>query len=694
MEALKVGDQKYSWGKGKENCMGPPASLQQSKEKQILQEIQLKDSNKSKLPVPSKAKPPPDFKKMHQAWQNQFQKGKAVSKKSCTRPQPFNLSQKGDRFRVASVTDMGYPETSSFSKKSSSPVAGPMGREPLTEVLIDHKKTGKSTLHSKDIPVMEFKADLAALTSILSNAGVSIPGTTTGKLSLAQRVPMRGSSTCRNLMVRNSVYTAPCSQPTYSDDRMSCFSWLPAKGAEQKCLFRQKQQCQKQPCDTSLQQHPPSREDCALPSQVNPVLQQMNLPDQSLPFSSQEDFVVTPTPAPETAENVTKADSSVEKIATATKKNSAEKRDLLKDSSDKQNSVGDFVADSQALASILSNTGVTAPNCGKLSLAQRVPVQGRNMSFRGNNVTSGSLVGQTTPKPAFGRVSVVVKDAVLSSCRVPKNTQTPTDSPGGRVRRINHGKCSSKKFSQQCPSTMMQPIFPKTPRALALEMANKRLEADHSDLQSSSKRIVKWADEPSPVSVILCEDEPPLEQVAVRLFSDGEYVGNAEEKEQIPASVSEPIPAMYPITASIQGDEESVMCESSITNNDKAAADCHALHLDLASLRIPNCTENMQSSLPLSFLAHPAVQALQSSTLGSQSLPRIARLRLHSALSAKQRFWDTCLDEECAFYTSRGAAGSSRTTMDPVAITLDRQEDLHFIPIGPGESSLLDVGLP
>ncbi|KAE8626374.1 hypothetical protein XENTR_v10006609 [Xenopus tropicalis] len=670
--------QKSSWEKGKENCMGPPACRPQSKEKQTMQENILKIPQKSKLPVLAKTKPPPDFQKMHQVWQNQFQKGKAISKKSCTRPRPFNLSQKGDKFRIASVTDVGHPVATSSNMKS--PVAGLTGREPLSEVFHGQNNTA----NSKDGSTMHFKADPAALNSIIFNVGISTAGGATGKLSLAQRVPMRVSSNAhpfsgKNIMVRNSMYTAPCSYP----ESMPRFSWLPNKATEPRALIKQKNQTENRPPDVSLHEHATSREECAIPSQVNSVIQQMTVPLHT-PDASNEIFKKQ-----EEGPELELPESRCE-LPVAAAEISDEEKDLLKEPTEKPSAdskVEVFVADSQALASILSNTGETGLSCGRVSLAQRVLAQSRNMPNRGNMGSSGSLTGQVTPKPSCGRVSVLAKDSVFSSCRISKNSQTPTDSPVCSARRIPHAKPSARLFSQERSVTFKKPIFPKTPRALALEMANKKLEAKQTDLQSSTKSTVRWADQTSPAPV-LCEDEPPIEKVVLRLFSDGESSGDTEEGKQVPGSTPKQVTIGVAAATSIQS-KKDLVSESSAANHEATAAvysQALSLHQQFASLCTANCAEQTKASLPLSFLAHPAVQALQSSTLGSHSLSHIARLRLHATVSAKQRFWDTCLDEECAFYTSRGPSGTHRSCIDPVAFTLEKQENLHFIPIPSGES--------
>ncbi|KAM9319962.1 tastin [Gastrophryne carolinensis] len=649
---------------GQENYS--PACPQQNKKP--LQ----KGPRQSKLPVPSKSKEPPDFHKLHQTWQSRFQKGKAVCKKTCTRPQPFNFSQKGERSRAQTVTDSGIPETSPNGQRPGNPQANLRNREPLTNVIQNTQScVGKGTSE------LEFKADPAALASILSNVGV--PTITGGKVSLAQRVPMRVSSiaqthkTNKNVMVRNSMYTMPCERHVPAGlDRMSCFSKMTIKADDQKPLF--KHPVFRVPVTgTSVKESANSKKD-ELHPQENPLLQQMNQAP-CVPAAKE----CTPQKpkfcsvwAKDEASCIIRSDlcekSPTETEGSVAKQDSAKKPDAASE---------DFVADSQALTSILSNTGMSFANCGKLSLAQRVPMHGKMSFLKGDTVMSrGSLIHSATPKPIHGptyNATLPIKDFTFSPCRVPNNQMSSNSSSGGSARRVLQTKASAVKFSQQYPPTAKQPVFPKTPRALAVEKANKRHVAECTEFQSSTKSTVKWEDELSPClnSEVQCENEPDIEQIAVRLFLDSECQGNSSKKKESKATESAP------------PKPEAARDENRI--NEAPGQDTE----------IPSCSPSQPSvsdsccstapAVPLSFLSHPAVKALQSCTLGSCSLPDITRLRLQAAVSAKQRFWEARLDEECAFYTSRGDARTCRNCRDPVSSHLERQEDMHFTPIFQGE---------
>ncbi|XP_073419567.1 tastin isoform X2 [Dendrobates tinctorius] len=655
--------QKSTWKKGKEN--EPNAScFQPEKHNPTLAKHGSQDPPKSRLPILSKVNQPPDFQKLHQSWQNQFQKGKAVKKKACTRPQPFNFSQKLDRPRVA-------PDT----RPSVSPPARHR-REPLAEVTFDQKNQSKDSDGKGENA--EFKADPEALASILSDVGVPVPAT--GKFSLAQRVPMRvssigqSSSLCKNTMVRSSMYAVLRSQSASSNlDRISCFSNMQPKVSDKKPpVFKQNSLLRvrklEEPVSSSL--------DGKLLSQENPVLQQMNRTSNvrtssmtTLPLQSQEVTTIKSSLLHPVTEDVESSVLPAEKTEKH-EKNTSE-GDSFAGKQDPRKKAGsaapvNFVADSQALASILSNTGVTSVNYGKLSLAQRVPVQSKNVTVKSGMI---SLDFVSTPKPYYGRMSamaVPIKDIASSPCRVAR-TLTTDKSSSGSAKRVQQLYSSAMKFPHQY-STSKQLFFPKTPRALALERANEKLETELSDTQSSTRSTVKWASERSP-SESLFEREQKIDQVAVRLFLDGECPGEPDKKTEL-AEESDRFKESESLPASAQKRKEATLPENR-DDSEVAARVSQDLSVH-ANLHPP-------APLSLTSTAEPPVQYPSS-----YSLPDIARLRIQAAVLAKERFWETCLDEECAFYTSRGAATSCRNCIDPVSSFLERQDDLHFTPIIPG----------
>ncbi|XP_069110866.1 serine-rich adhesin for platelets-like isoform X2 [Argopecten irradians] len=55
-------------------------------------------ANKSQLPVPKKARPAPNFAKLHKDWQDRFETGKMSAKKPCTKVREFEVTRPGTKF--------------------------------------------------------------------------------------------------------------------------------------------------------------------------------------------------------------------------------------------------------------------------------------------------------------------------------------------------------------------------------------------------------------------------------------------------------------------------------------------------------------------------------------------------------------------------------------------------------------------
>ncbi|XP_073525159.1 tastin [Phyllobates terribilis] len=586
--------QKNTWKKGKENDSNAPC-FQLEKQSPVLEKHGPQDTPKSRLPILSKVNQPPDFQKLHQSWQNQFQKGKAVKKKACTRPQPFNFSQKLDRPRVATDT-----------QPSVSPPARHR-REPLAEVTLGQKNQFNYDGKGGNA---EFKADPAALASILSDVGVPVPAT--GKLSLAQRVPMRGSSIAqssnlsKNMMVRSSMYAVLRSQSASSNlDRISCFSNMQPKVSDKKPpVFKQNPLLKCHVPDRNLEELVSSSLDGKLQSQENPVLQQMN----------------------------------------------------------------------------------------------------RTASLQTSSMTSPPLRSQEVAAIKSTRLHPLTEDVKSSVLPADKYVFWPNcDFACGLQKRSGASTvsgencCATVKFLDIIDSCMARVTYEFSLTAgIPTILKNGVLYLFFFLMKSSARSTVKWADERSPsMSESLCECGPKIDQVAVRLFLDGECPGESDKKTES-AEESDRLKGSERLPVSAQKRKEATLPENR-DGADVAARDLtvHAnMHphapLSLVNtanppVQYPSIVSCMKTSLPLSFLSHPVVQALQSNTLGSYSLPDIARLRIQAAVSAKQRFWETCLDEECAFYTSRGAASAFRNCIDPVSSFLEKQDDLHFTPIIPGD---------
>ncbi|XP_041036091.1 uncharacterized protein LOC121273174 isoform X2 [Carcharodon carcharias] len=81
------------------------------------------DMSGSRLPIPVKKlkiKSVPDFKKLHQNWDQKFQKKQAIAKKACTQPVPFNFgTSRGSKSTLLMSTDQNIQVISVVTRKES-----------------------------------------------------------------------------------------------------------------------------------------------------------------------------------------------------------------------------------------------------------------------------------------------------------------------------------------------------------------------------------------------------------------------------------------------------------------------------------------------------------------------------------------------------------------------------------------------
>ncbi|XP_029450532.1 tastin isoform X2 [Rhinatrema bivittatum] len=760
---------------------------------------------KSKIPLPVKVKPVPDFEKIHQSFQNKFQKGKAVKKRACTRPCPFNLTQKGDRFQLQPVTDVGpqalpEPERPPNALKSSCP------RGPLLENRLDvkHGATAKG-----------FKADPVALASILSNKGVSISAMGTNRAaSLVQRVPsVRASAyvSCGSSVPRmESLFPPGHAGWTNKEQGSQQIEDLkPMLPSRQLLSLLMEMGSAAQPL-TESQPHltgaVPSRtgdetggneghceggqegsgERRAAGGGSSGAAGEGHGSSDGRPEAQSAPADGLVAPAPSTCTAAPKGAKLLDPVASTPGEDSK-----------------DFVPDLAALASILSNTGLTSSTVAgrKTSLAQRVPVKARGATslYSANSssmVSRGSLFGQRmnfAPKVNSGRMSrLEFKGAEMrgTPLRVPQPSMTTLPASSAQRVSIQHPLNPCPRTSSQRP-----PVFPKTLQTQATGVDSQ---------QTPFQRCRRWADAPSPQSLASSmgtEDEDcvglPMEKIAVQLFADdvGDATGDSEQvagalpfvdvcqeisklkriellarllqKEM--ADIAQPesgsqdlgifLPAHkiqsdrdLPVTSQTLPQQEGavggskqrfVPCQPDRPEEDSRHGTLlHTIPVYTSSLNgghtvrlqdtggsstdksiVPPCCslptlasdtfkglDSTQKALYSSLAPQPPVSSLTLNPV-SRSLvllpvdgavpspmfrvpttSHIMKQRLYRLATSSQRFMDSCLDDECAFYTSRVAnhlqdnrLHAQAGCQNPVARTLECQEALCFIPIAHGE---------
>ncbi|CAH1788086.1 unnamed protein product [Owenia fusiformis] len=189
-------------GEAKARVQGAKTPSQAGQKENIRQTVH---SVKSKIPVASskssvkksvklnKARPIPDFNKLHQNWSDRFERGKACSKKPCTVASEFVLTKSGKKIRPNKPQDVydhkqyededeEFFDQNALDKvvayKEPGSHARPVKRKILGELAAEFNKppserSPRSPIVALDDEDFGFKTDAGALESILDNTGIS-----------------------------------------------------------------------------------------------------------------------------------------------------------------------------------------------------------------------------------------------------------------------------------------------------------------------------------------------------------------------------------------------------------------------------------------------------------------------------------------------------------------------------------------
>ncbi|XP_065431540.1 LOW QUALITY PROTEIN: tastin [Chrysemys picta bellii] len=552
-------------GKWKGSCSLDGSQPQLGKENEPSAWDRPDTRSHSKIPVLSKSRLPPDFQQLHQAWESQFQKGKAASKKPCTQTCPFNLTCKGDKFHVVPCADMAAATEPPAG--SPNPLSRSQPRGPLEEIQLgapaQKNAPGSSVPSGKEV---EFVADPVALASILSNVGLA-NGTlgVARKPSLARRVPLRGSggnsvhASGSARTVSGSLYVASGTPALCPDPaRISCFSRLAPQDAARRAtrdpaqhrgLLLKSQQIQAlsetlrdlgsraQPAGHPALQRLGTGAKEACRGRPHPIA----TATQREPAGSQEaggtrDQSSNGRPGSSSDGKAAGGKAGTGGQSAAHSSGSASRRDPMGASQTEE-----FVPDPDALASVLSNTGLSHAALGptgKVSLARRVPVKGpRGVPPSTQGSTTGSRTsllrpqGSVPPTGDFGRTScystlglkgVEAPDGLQAAqlAGTPRTREINRYLPFGSARRVPVTQPQSLRGT--CFSTRRLAVFPRTPRtAEAL---------DKHPAQGALQPPARWAGglSPEPRSSDPDDSTLPWEKIVVRLFGDGESQAAAE----------------------------------------------------------------------------------------------------------------------------------------------------------------------
>ncbi|KAM9760761.1 tastin isoform 2-T2 [Dama dama] len=670
----------------------------------------------SKIPVRSQRRPPLPTVKPSAVDQENQDPRRLGQKLSIQRPLADSA---GPRLKATCQTE-----------QSEKLVGSPQLRNPLEELKPSHggQNVGLRPPPQTEAPgTIEFVADPAALATILSGEGVK--SCRLGRPpSLAQRVLVRGSqggTIRRGQDARASAYLAPRT-PTHRMDpvRASCFSRLEGPGPRGRTLCPQRLEAlipplgpsfhpSAPPCFQELRRETSGSSKTSASQALGSLLEQPVQPASSLPEGEPE--VVTQSD-----------EGGGGPLGLAQRVPLEETRDKThtRDGCDSclMPSPGQAVP-----------PAITRPS--PFGRAQRVPSPGPSapISYSVLRRLATRPKTQFTPLPSASRVQQEQIAVRLfdqeSGIRLqegpgkpPVSTlygSHPSRTPNFqelKMQRISilqqllrqeveglaEGKCAPLNGSSSLDMVELQPLLAEISRTL--NAPEKVPEAFHLPGLLQHPELPKpyfpeECGEPEPCPGAEPEVAPPCPPAEPG--PPESCLGRRPEKPQPSTQeqpeASEPSPPVEPgpLQACPQG---QVGLPEPSTTVDPGVSEACSLELRNPESSSQPCTSQwapattsltFSSQRPL--CASPRIRSLQSLKLSpgptgpSHPAPRTMALRqrLKACLTAIHGFHEACLDDECAFYTSRAPpSGLTRVCTNPVAMMLEWQDALCFIPVG------------
>ncbi|XP_053149748.1 tastin [Hemicordylus capensis] len=692
--------------------------------------IPLRALSASKIPVLSKSRLPPEWKEPQR--QSQL-------------PLACPSSVKSEGIKTPKMTRAGPVPGAASLETAAGLLPKSSSREPLGEMQLGtsgrRNVVGHGLPSAKKANTVEFVPDAAALASILSNTGLTSQMVSASqKVSLARRVPLRGSRACSAIVGvgRGSLYMGA---PTVNPVRMSCISRLASKdmAQPQSCSLALNKQ-QLKALSTTLENLRPGVK--AKPGKPAEDLEggECGDPSARLQEGGRSSAVG--------ADGATQSNSMGRKETTGT---------LWKDE--------DFIPDPAAKASILSNTGLSHSAFGangKLSLAQRVPVKDPRKplaacgSDRDKNAALLESRVSAPPTEMFGRVSCRSMQGLKGLEKLEASEARLANTPGRRDSVLDYSPFGlARRVPVTCPRSLR-----RTPGRCKLVPLSSCTKDKGAGAQYSMK-----TPQGGPQTVVVGSKEDggavPWEKIAVRLFSD-EVGALAEEvpaapvitqgmgklqrikclvqllQQEMKGSVAdyEVVPSLEELhkllsahcspalefpkpghsatplqdpppnlceqpPASVVAAAPEPIAEFTISTQQPAFPNS-AVHL----IRSPSSRTSSAAPEPTTELVSstrkPAFHSVQSSssrtssTGGSAVLVPIGQVkqRLEDLAHAPNRFHEASLNDECAFYAARlpsVAQPSVPRCEEPVARMLEAHDAVHFIPISATPAALTEA---
>ncbi|XP_065788199.1 tastin isoform X3 [Muntiacus reevesi] len=670
----------------------------------------------SKIPVRSQRRPPLPTVKPSAVDQENQDPRRLGQKLSIQRPLADSA---GPRLKATCQTE-----------QSEKLVGSPQLRNPLEELRPSHggQNVGPRPPPQTEAPgTIEFVADPAALATILSGEGVK--SCRLGRQpSLAQRVLIRGSqggTIRRGQDARASAYLAPRT-PTHRLDpvRASCFSRLEGPGPRGRTLCPQRLEALIPPLGPSSHPSAPPRfqelrretsgsRKTSASQASGSLLEQPVQPASSLPEVEPE--VVTQSD-----------EGGGGPLGLA-------QRVPLKETRDKTHTRDGCDSCLMPSPGQAVPPAITRPS--PFGRAQRVPSPGPSapISYSVLRRLATRPKTQFTPLPSASRVQQEQIAVRLfdqeSGIRLQEGPgKPPVSTPYGphpsrtpnfqelKMQRISilqqllrqeveglaEGKCTPLNGSSSLDMVELQPLLAEISRTL--NAPEKVPEAFHLPELLQHPELPKpyfpeECGEPEPCPGAEPEVAPPCPPAEPGPPESclGRRPEKPEPSTQEQPEASEPSRPVEPgpLQACPQG--QVGLPEPSTTVDPRLSEACSLELRNPESSSQPRTSQRAPATTSLTFssqrplCASPRIRSLQSLKLSpgptgpSHPAPRTMALRqrLKACLTAIHGFHEACLDDECAFYTSRAPpSGLTRVCTNPVAMMLEWQDALCFIPVG------------
>ncbi|XP_058029277.1 tastin isoform X2 [Ahaetulla prasina] len=558
-------------------------------------------------------------------------------------------------------------------------------REPLSDMLLTTSgcRNKGDMSHGKEVNSTEFVSDPEALASILSNTGLTHQMVSVAhKPSLAQRVPLKGKRACLT-STGNAHSSLGTETPTMNPFRISHISTSASTDMDHpQCLSLGLNAQQLKKLSTTLKNWKPGVE-----------MAKANQPTGTVEGDSSASSL----------EAKQMSNVAGGKLST---QSSVGRKEITGTSGQEE----EFTPDPAAKASILLNIGLSHSAfgaTGKVSLAQRVPLKdARKLSVRCEHMQGeGPSLSQprmTMSAGKYGRVP----------CRTTPGPKGPEKLEASGVQRTNtpFGRSSNAEWSpyglaRRVPITNSQSSRRATwthhriPRTACT--TDKRVKL--LDRVTGQMGAIGSKEEDTPV---------PWGKIAVRLFD--EEMAASVKKVPAVSAISKEMRKLqriellakllqqemdgdidYEEAPSLKKLHKRLTVHSSPTpeasepelsstppQDPKPSLCVQATDLNnVAVTPAPCSTCTTSSQLHVSPRASPQEAICPSSSATSIGL---AKQRLDHLRTAPLRFHEACLNDECAFYTSRLASlaqPSAHRCQDPVAKMLNAHDTMHFTPI-------------